>query len=195
MNGLVEQRMNRVIQEELTHLQVHHPELAEIDPSTEHRFRVGHEVGDVARSVAGGHADFNVNQPSEMLPHYPKVLLPIMSFQKQRPKAFPEAPTHWEKKLNGQWGALLDLETGLHQMRGVIGPPAMPKEAVAWYEDLFQKVFETEDWQNFMSNNAMSPIFMGADDYKAWLTRFEDNHARMMTEVFGWELRPDLTLR
>ena len=36
------------------YLQVHQPELAEIDPSTEHRFRVGHEVGDVARSLQPG---------------------------------------------------------------------------------------------------------------------------------------------
>jgi hypothetical protein len=36
------------------YLQVHKPELAEIDPSTEHRFRVGHEVGEVARSLRLG---------------------------------------------------------------------------------------------------------------------------------------------
>lgn len=36
------------------YLQVHQPELAEVDPSTEHRFRVGHEVGDVARSLQPG---------------------------------------------------------------------------------------------------------------------------------------------
>jgi hypothetical protein len=36
------------------YLQVHQPELAEIDPSTEHRFHVGHEVGDVARSLHAG---------------------------------------------------------------------------------------------------------------------------------------------
>ena len=36
------------------YLQVHQPELAETDPSTEHRFRVGHEVGDVARSLQPG---------------------------------------------------------------------------------------------------------------------------------------------
>lgn len=33
------------------YLQVHRPDLAEIDPSAEHRFQVGHEVGEVARSL------------------------------------------------------------------------------------------------------------------------------------------------
>src|SRR5690349_15949608 len=36
------------------YLQVHRPELAEVDPSAEHRFQVGHEVGNVARSLQPG---------------------------------------------------------------------------------------------------------------------------------------------
>lgn len=36
------------------YLQAHRPELAEVDPSAEHRFQVGHEVGNVARSLQLG---------------------------------------------------------------------------------------------------------------------------------------------
>lgn len=36
------------------YLQVHRPELAEVDPSAEHRFQAGHEVGNVARSLQLG---------------------------------------------------------------------------------------------------------------------------------------------
>lgn len=153
--------------------------------------------GEVASNVAGGHQDFNVNQPAEAMPHYPDRLVPIVAFGKERFPAFPDVPTHWELEIgtDSEYAELLDLETGLHQMRGIIGPPEMSEEAIAWYEDLFRKVFETDDWQDFMEKNAMSPIFMDAEEYKTWLARFEDNHARMMTEVFEWELRPDLELR
>ncbi len=151
--------------------------------------------GDVARAVAGGHADFNVNQPSEMLPLYPERLIPILSFQKQRPKEFPEAATHWEKKINSKWAELLDLETGLHQMRGVIGAPNMPKDAVAWYEDLFRKVWETKEWKEFMSKGAMQPVFMKSAEYRKFLARFEDNHVKVMRDVIGWKLRADLRKR
>jgi len=151
--------------------------------------------GDVAKSVAGKHADFNVNQPSEMLPHYPERLIPILAFQKQRPKAFPNVPTHWEKGINSQWAELLDLETGLHQMRGIIGPPDIPKEAVAWYEDLFRKVFETKEWREFMEKGAMEPVFMNGEQYKKFLIRFENNHVKVMRDVIGWKLRDDLRPR
>lgn len=153
--------------------------------------------GEVASNVAGKHQDFNVNQPAEALPHYPERLFPIVAFGPERFEAFSDTPTHWELEIgtDSEYAELLDLETGLHQMRGIIGPPDMPAEAIAWYEDLFRKVFETEDWQTFMANNAMSPTFMGAEEYRTWLTRFENNHVRMMTEVFGWDLRPDLQVR
>lgn len=151
--------------------------------------------GDVAKSVAGKHADFNVNQPSEMLPHYPTRLIPILTFTRDRLPRFPDVPTHWEKKVNGQWGDLLDFRTGLHQMRGILGSPGIPREAVAWYEDLFAKVWNTPEWQTFMKEQALVPFFLKADDYRKWLATFEDNHVKVMRDVIGWTLRDDLRAR
>ena len=151
--------------------------------------------GDVAAQVAGGHADFNVNQPSEMLPHYPERLIPIMSFQQERPEQFPEAVTHREAGLNGEWAELLDIETGLHQMRGIMAAPEIPAEAVAWYEQLFRQVFDAPEWQDFMKQGAMTPAFMESGAYKEFMRRFEDNHVKVMRDVIGWELRGDLRER
>ena len=155
--------------------------------------------GNVASGVAGQRHDMNVSQPAEAMPHYPERLIPIVAFAEERFEAFPDVPTHVELGIgtdgDGRYAELLSLENGLHQMRGIIGPPDMPAEAVAWYADLFQKVWETPEWHEFIANNAMSPIFMGPDEYKEWLVAFEDNHASLMSEVFDWELRPDLRLR
>lgn len=153
--------------------------------------------GDVATAVAGGHADFNVNQPAEALPHYPERLIPIVAFAKERFEAFSDVPTHWELKIgdDGQFAELLDMETGLHQMRGIVGAPEISEDAIKWYSDLFRQVHATEDWQEFMKKTAQTPIFMDAAQYKEWLTKFEDNHVRMMADVFAWELRPDLRRR
>ena len=155
--------------------------------------------GVVASNVAGGHSDFNVNQPAEALPHYPDNLTPIVAFAKESFEFAPDAPTHWELGIgsdnDNEYAELLDLETGLHQMRGIVGSPDMPEEAKAWYEELFRNVFESAEWQDFMKENGMVPIFKGADEYKEWLVTFEDNHVRMMKDVFGWELRSDLRER
>lgn len=152
---------------------------------------------DVASAVAGGHQDFNVNQPAEALPHYPERLIPIVAFAKERLPAFKDVPTHWELKIGEgtDYAELLDLESGLHQMRGIIGPPGMTDEQIQWYEDLWRKVHATEDWQEFMKKTAQTPIFKGSKEYKEWLIKFEDNHVRMMQDVFKWDLRSDLKRR
>jgi tripartite-type tricarboxylate transporter receptor subunit TctC len=119
--------------------------------------------GVVASNVAGGHSDFNVNQPAEALPHYPDNLIPIVMFAKERHATVDEAPTHWEleigtdmEAMDGQtYAELLDVETGLHQVRGLIGPPNMPEDAKAFYDDMFKQVFDSPEWQEFMETNGM----------------------------------------
>ncbi|MDP2619829.1 MAG: tripartite tricarboxylate transporter substrate binding protein [Hyphomicrobiales bacterium] len=152
--------------------------------------------GVVASNVAGGHSDFNVNQPAEALPHYPDKLIPIVMFAKERHPTVPDTPTHWELKIgtegDGELAKLLDLETGLHQVRGLIGPPDMPEEAKAWYDQLFRKVFDAPEWQDFMKKNGMVATYKGPDGYRDFLVEFEKNHVRMMRDEFGWELRSDL---
>ena len=159
------------------------------------RFRYVPESGGgkVAADVAGGHMDFNVNQPAEAMPHYPDKMIPLVAFGEKRFEAWPDVPTHVELGIGTrEQQKLLALETGLHQHRGLIGPPDMPEEAKAWYNDLFQKVFAAKEWQDFMKKNGMVATFKGPDDYKAWLVPFEDNHVKMMRDVFKWELRDDL---
>lgn len=152
--------------------------------------------GDVAASVAGGHVDFSVNQPAEGVPHYPDNMHPIVTFAEERFDAFPDSATHWELGIgtenDGEFAKLLDVQTGLHQHRGIIGPPDMPEEAKQWYEDLFRKVFESEGWQEFMDRHEMVKEFKGPDEYKEWLVDFENNHIRMMRDTYGWPLRDDL---
>jgi tripartite-type tricarboxylate transporter receptor subunit TctC len=150
--------------------------------------------GKVAADVAGGHVDFSVNQPAEGMPHYPGKMIPIVAFAEKRLEAWPDVPTHVELGIGTkEQQKLLALETGLHQHRGLIGPPDMPEEAKAWYNDMFRKVFAAKEWQDFMKKNGMVPTFKGPDEYKAWLVPFENNHVSMMQDVFKWELRDDLT--
>jgi putative tricarboxylic transport membrane protein len=151
--------------------------------------------GDVASQVAGKHADFNVNQPAEFLPHFPERLIPILAFQRKRAPAFPDAPTHHEKKVNGQWADLLDLDTGLHQMRGIIGPPGLAPEVVRFWEDLFQKVWQTQEWQEFLKKTAQVPLYKPSAEYRTYMQRFEDNHVKVMRDVLKWKLRDDFKPR
>lgn len=154
--------------------------------------------GKVAANVAGGHVDFSVNQPAEGLPHYPGKMIPIISFSDERLDAWPKVPTHRELKIGtsggGKYAKLLSLGSGLHQHRGIIGNADMPKEAVAWYGELFHKVFESKEWQDFMKKRGMVPTFKGPKEYKKWLVTFEQDHIDAI-KAAGWPLRSDLEKR
>lgn len=151
--------------------------------------------GDVASKIAGKHGDFSVNQPAEGMPHYPDNMHPILMFSKDRHPRFPDVPTHYEAEVgtqgDGSAADLLSLEQGLHQVRGLVGPPEMPREAQLWYEETFRKVFNSDRWQNFMEKNGMVAKFRGPDEYQKFMMQLEDNYHMMIKEL-GWSLRSDL---
>jgi putative tricarboxylic transport membrane protein len=152
--------------------------------------------GEVAAQVAGKHFDVNVNQPAEAMPHYPERMVPLVMFEDKREQAaFPRIPTHRELNVNGEWGDVLSQLGGkgpIVMHRGVIGSPEIPAAAIKWYEDLFRKVFDTPDWQDFIKKNALNPMFQGHEGYKEHLRGMQRNHVNVMRDMLGWELRPDL---
>jgi len=64
------------------------------------------------------------------------------------------------------------------QARGMIGPPGMSKEAVAFYEGLFQKTMQTESWKKYVRDNALDAQFMTSDKLGPFL---KDHQDRMRT--------------
>jgi putative tricarboxylic transport membrane protein len=58
-------------------------------------------------------------------------------------------------------------------MRGVLGAPAMPPDAAAYYEELFAKLSKTPKWQQFVDDGQLDNTFMGTADLNAFLATFE----------------------
>jgi len=158
----------------------------------EHDFRLLPQPGggDVASLVAGQQVDFSVNQPREGLPFYPERMHPILAFAKKRMPEFPDVPTHVEKGVNGDWGARLSLEDGLHQLRGVLGTPDLTEAQQSFWHGVFRKISETDEWAEWMAKGAMQPTFMTGKRFAAWLCGFEKGHVELMQDL-GVELRDD----
>jgi putative tricarboxylic transport membrane protein len=52
----------------------------------------------------------------------------------------------------------------------------MSDEAAAYYQDLFTRIYETEEWQGYLESESLSPLWMDADEQRAyWATQVE-NH-------------------
>lgn len=107
--------------------------------------------GTVAKQVAGKHVNSSVNNPSEIEGFYNAgTAVPLAAFTADRLEMFPNAPTMKEK----------GHDFAYYMQRSVVGAPGMSSDAQAYYSALFQKVFETEEWQSYRKKKSLRGDFL-----------------------------------
>lgn len=102
--------------------------------------------GTVAKNLIGNHIQSTVNNPSEQMQFYQAgQSRPLVQFTPERMSQFPDVPTAKE----------LGHDIVYFMQRSFNGPPGMSKEAQAWYIDLFKKVFDSSEWQEFCKSDGL----------------------------------------
>jgi putative tricarboxylic transport membrane protein len=139
--------------------------------------------GDVAKAVVGNHVNSSVNNPIEAVSFWRAgQMRPLCVFDGERIKltekitedmAWSDIPTCKESGV--------DIEYLM--LRGIFMPADVPQEAVAYYVDLFTKVRETPEWQEFMAKGAFNTTFMTGDEFNTWLQKAADTHKDLMTKA------------
>ncbi len=130
--------------------------------------------GKVAKQLAGNHANSTVNNPSEQEGFYASGdTVPLAAFTPDRLEMFPDAPTFDE----------LGKDFVYFMQRSVVGAPGMSDEAAAYYQALFQKVYDSEDWQTYRKKKSLRGDFLTGQalmDY--WMVE-RDIHKEMLTKM------------
>jgi putative tricarboxylic transport membrane protein len=62
------------------------------------------------------------------------------------------------------------VDTLPEEFRGFVGPPGMPDSAVKYYQDELGKLVKTPEWANYAKQNGDITQFLGADDFKTFLS-------------------------
>ena len=115
--------------------------------------------GEVAKQVAGKQLNSSVNNPSEALGFYESGdMVPLVAFTDERLPMFPDVPTLKEK--GGDFSYFMQ--------RAVVGAPGMSDDALAYYTDLFTKVYASADWQDYKAKKSLMGEFMAGDELKAY---------------------------
>ena len=119
--------------------------------------------GAVAKDLAGGQINSSVNNPSEAIGFYDSGdVVPLVAFTDERLALFPDVPTL--KELGGDFSYFMQ--------RSVVGAPGMSAEALAYYNGLFQKVFNSAKWQSYREKKALlGDKIEGADLIAYWETQ------------------------
>jgi putative tricarboxylic transport membrane protein len=130
--------------------------------------------GERIAALLGGHVDLMIVDPSEAGEQVRAgKLRTIAQINDRRLPAFPDVPTLKE--------AGFDIPN-LPQMRGILGTPGMPADAVAFYEDLFLKATKSATWQKFLNDSQLDGEFVKSGELKTFLAKFEGQLREILKE-------------
>ena len=125
-------------------------------------------------SLLGGHIDVGIFNPIESIGQIEAgKIVPVVTYAAKRlGGVFKDAPTFIEKGYK---------DVQLTEIRAISGSPNMPAEAVKFYEDMFKKVTESEQWKkDYLEKNYLVSNYMNAADTK----KFFDGQIEVYKKVF-----------
>ncbi len=134
--------------------------------------------GAVATALAGKQAgvEVTVNNPSEGLGLLSqKKIRALCAFTPSSPTA-PAAVANLPT-CKSQGLAIDDYFV----MRAVLAPPGLTQAQQAFWVDVFKKVYESEKWKKFMTDNALNPDFRSGLDFRTFINTYEKMHIDIAT--------------
>ncbi|MBK1636478.1 Bug family tripartite tricarboxylate transporter substrate binding protein [Rhodovulum adriaticum] len=130
--------------------------------------------GAVAKDLAGQQIMATVNNPAEAKGFYEAGdFVPLLAFSDERMPAYPDVPTLKEKGHDFSY----------YNQRAVVGAPGMSDAAAAYYGDLFTAIYESEEWQGYLTSESLSPLWMDADEQRAYWTTQVENHKALLAAM------------
>jgi putative tricarboxylic transport membrane protein len=127
--------------------------------------------GERIAALLGGHVNMMVIEPQEAGEHIRAGKLRVLAqVSDKRLPGFPNVPTLKE--------AGFDVPI-MPQMRGVVAPPDITREAAEHWENVFARLVKTASWRKYLEDNQFEDGFMrGAE-----LSRFSDELTAQMREI------------
>ncbi len=122
-------------------------------------------------ALLGGHVDMMIIEPSEagelIRGGQMRALAQISD---RRLSTFPDVPTLREAGFN---------VPNVPQARGFVAPPDTPREVIAFYEQLFEKVVKSPTWQKYLNDNQFEDAFLKSEA----TGKFFDEYANLMRGI------------
>jgi len=131
--------------------------------------------GEVMTAALGGHIDFMLGNPGEILPQIEAgTLRPLAVSTRERLDSLLETPTFRELGYNIEHV----------QLRGVVMPRNVTNDALQFWETALQHVAASPEWKReYLDRFRDEPRFLGSTDFAAELERTNNLYTQIMTEL------------
>jgi len=131
--------------------------------------------GEVMTAALGGHIDFMLGNPGEILPQIEAgTLRPLAVSTGARLQSLPDTPSFRE----------LGYPIEHVQLRGVVMPPDMPQEALTFWENALRRVAESPEWKReYLDRFRDEPRFLGAEEFGEVLEMTNNLYTQIMAEL------------
>jgi putative tricarboxylic transport membrane protein len=131
--------------------------------------------GENMTALLGGHVDMIWANPPEFIAQYDaKLVRPIVLAQENRIAQFKDVPTFRE---NG-------IDIVFKFFRGIVAPPGLSPEVVAYYENMMKKMVQTQAWkENYLTKNMLSPAWQTSKEFTKTISDSEVVFADLLKEL------------
>ncbi|GAB3055116.1 tripartite tricarboxylate transporter substrate binding protein [Virgibacillus ainsalahensis] len=137
-------------------------------------FLVYESGGDVLTALLGGHVDVATMSVSESKEQHLAGELNIIAVSsEERIEGLDEVST-WQEQ---------GVDMVFPHWRGVMGPPDMSEEEIAYWDEKIGEMVETEAWEEVMSNNEWEPFYHNSEESQEFLAEQTERFDELMSEA------------
>jgi len=117
--------------------------------------------GQISMQLLGGHVDAINTGLSNMVDHLQqgKMRTLVISGPRRMGAPFADVPT-WKE---------IGIDVSLLGWRGILGTKGLSPAQIAYWDGVFRRLSQTEDWKTDLQNNYWVNIYAGATETRQWL--------------------------
>ena len=130
--------------------------------------------GKAMAALLGGHGVVYVGNPQDVIGR-PDLKVAVISSSQRLPGEFADVPTFQEVGIEGLDNEIL--------WRGFMAKKGMPEEAKAFYYDLFDKVNNDAEWQEYIQRGGAIPLFDKEDKFLETVKKDQVEFAEALKQI------------
>ena len=131
--------------------------------------------GERIAALLGGHVDFMIVEPQEAGEHIRNGNLRVIAqVNEKRLEKYANVPTIKEAGFNVPYYAVF---------RGIVGPPEMPRDAVAYYENFFERLVKTDAWKKYLAQFQWFDAYADSATFAKDLRQENEVYSKILSDL------------